>query len=105
MTISTIDPSVSGKYVFRFVATEPRFKFVDTTVSFAVTISCEIGNLAPEITAAIISNTIYVLRSAKATFKIPEYTYEPKACPASLSISVENLSQDASRADIFPSFF
>ena len=37
VTIMSKDPTVTGKFEFRFVATEPRFNFVNKSVSFSVT--------------------------------------------------------------------
>jgi len=78
VTILNKDPAVTGKFLFRFVATEPRFGLVDRAVTFSVTITCTIGKILPE--ASDVSEIFYVLRTAPYTFNIPKYSSEPIGC-------------------------
>lgn len=101
VTILNKDPAVTGKFVFRFVATEPRFGLVDRAVTFSVTITCRVGKIVTG--ASDVSDIVYVLRTAPFTFKIPNYSHEPTACATVLSYKLENASAGGS-ADSLPKF-
>ena len=101
VTIFNKDPAITGKFVFRFVATEPRFGLVDRAVTFSVTITCTVGKIVAG--ASDVSDIVYVLRTAPYTFKIPKYSSEPSACETVLSYKLENASAGGS-ADSLPKF-
>jgi hypothetical protein len=79
--------------------------FVDNTVSFKVTLSCEISDFLPVYSSKTVFNMIYALRTVPVQFTMPSYTWQPSKCKKTIEYKLENQTSGAASLSTYPSFF
>jgi hypothetical protein len=100
--VNSSDVSLSGTYVFKMIATEPKSSKTNE-FTFKVTIACTVTKIA--VAKKNVADQTYTIKSpvVPAEIDIPTYSFTPSACVKDLALKLEVVSRP-DKLTTFPAF-